>query len=66
MMDQPTPKLDFREYHSIDLAKRNIIKSVPNDAKELIWIALEKVHGANFAFIYNGMQARSLLQRTDS
>lgn len=62
----PTTRIDlkqsFREYHSIELAKKRnvIIKSLPKEAQELVWVALEKVHGANFSFACSGMIAMEI------
>jgi hypothetical protein len=53
--NQPLKNL-FKEYVSFDNAKKGVAKSFPVDAQNKKWIALEKVHGSNFCFLYNGTE----------
>jgi hypothetical protein len=58
----PTQNLDknlvFFEYSSLELATRNKfineVKKKGYDAKDILWVASEKIHGSNFSIYYNG------------
>jgi Rnl2 family RNA ligase len=45
----------FKEYHSINnLGSRKKAAHYPEDIQNKQWLVLEKVHGANLSFIYDG------------
>lgn len=47
----------FSKYSSIENSYRekNIIKIESNTSPNLVWVGSEKIHGANFSFITNGI-----------
>jgi Rnl2 family RNA ligase len=61
------PKLNgkglvFKEYSSLELATRDkFIKGIRDagyDAKDIEWVASEKIHGSNFSIHFNGESVR--------
>lgn len=52
----------FKEYSSLELNTRdkfiNLIREEGFDAKDILWVASEKIHGSNFSIHFNGETAR--------
>lgn len=42
----------FSEYEKIPQDFRKLDETTVNQLKKLVWVVTEKVHGANFSFIY--------------